>query len=218
MGCFRVRFVLLFLLPLLLSGFPHLDLWVSELFYVPGLGFPAKGTGCERLIYHSVGYVLAFALLGVALGFRRRSTAASIRGRQLHYLLWVLALGPGLLVNGILKEHWGRSRPAQVVQFGGHQRFTPAWVPSDQGGKSFSSGHAAAGFYLVVLACTAAKRRFWVWLALGYSLLMGLMRIAAGGHFLSDVLVSWVIVLGIALILRKWFFPDLSWKCGDPSC
>ena len=215
MGWFRTRPALLFLLPLLLSCFPRLDLWVSELFYVPGLGFPAKGTGCERLIYHSIGYVLGFALL--ALVFRwRQGTATGIRGKQLSYLLWVLALGPGLAVNGVLKEYWGRSRPVQVVQFGGHQTFTPAWVISDQGGKSFSSGHAAAGFYLVVLACTAAKRRFWVILALSYSLLMGLMRIAAGGHFLSDVLVSWVIVLGIALGLRKWFFSDLHWKCGDP--
>src|SRR6478672_12010674 len=40
-----------------------------------------------------------------------------------------LVLGPGLLVNGVLKEHWARPRPGAVVEFGGTLPFMPWWDP-----------------------------------------------------------------------------------------
>ena len=40
-----------------------------------------------------------------------------------------LALAPGLLTNVILKSHWGRPRPIDVVEFGGDQHFVPWWDP-----------------------------------------------------------------------------------------
>jgi lipid A 4'-phosphatase len=46
-----------------------------------------------------------------------------IPGRAMLFLIATLALGPGLAVNVILKEHWGRSRPIDVMQFGGSERF-----------------------------------------------------------------------------------------------
>lgn len=122
-------------------------------------------------------------------------------GRDLAYLLLVLALGPGLIVNGLLKEHWGRARPVNCVEFGGSQTFTPAYVFSDQGGKSFSSGHAAGSAYWVVVALILARggrRRYWLGLAVGYSLLVAWARLAAGGHFFSDILISWFILALLA--------------------
>jgi len=32
-----------------------------------------------------------------------------------------MIIGPGLLVNTVFKEHWGRARPSQVEEFGGQQ-------------------------------------------------------------------------------------------------
>ena len=125
----------------------------------------------------------------------------TLSGRDLAYLLLVLALGPGLIVNGLLKEQWGRARPVNCVDFGGAQVFTPAFVVSDQGGKSFSSGHAAGSAYWVVVALVLARgprRRYWLGLAIGYSLLVAWARLAAGGHFFSDILVSWFILALLA--------------------
>ena len=42
------------------------------------------------------------------------------------FLVILLALGPGLLVNAVFKEYWGRPRPREVVQFGGKKEFLHA--------------------------------------------------------------------------------------------
>jgi hypothetical protein len=52
-----------------------------------------------------------------------------IGGRAALFLIVTMALGPGLLANVILKEHWGRSRPIDVTQFSGTDRFSPWWSP-----------------------------------------------------------------------------------------
>ena len=38
-----------------------------------------------------------------------------IPGRAVVFLIATLALGPGLLVNVVLKDHWGRSRPIDIT-------------------------------------------------------------------------------------------------------
>ena len=52
-----------------------------------------------------------------------------IGGRSALFLVLTLALGPGLLANTLLKDHWGRSRPIDVIEFGGADPFTPWWNP-----------------------------------------------------------------------------------------
>ena len=54
-----------------------------------------------------------------------------IEARAALFLIATLALGPGLLTNVILKDHWGRPRPIDVRQFGGVER---------KGGKRESNG------------------------------------------------------------------------------
>lgn len=194
---------------------PQMDLAVSGLFYTPGVGFAARGTWFERLVFLSTYWFLVLgtpALVGLWLAGRRGwLLGVGIGGRDLAFLLLVLALGPGLLVNGILKEHWGRARPVDCQEFGGTLTFTPAFVPSDQGGGSFSSGHAAGSCYWVVVALVLApRRRLWVGMALGYSLLVAWARLAAGGHFLSDILVSWLLVALLAYGLHGLLYPPHS--------
>lgn len=193
---------------------PQLDLAASSLFYTPGVGFAARGTWFERLVHQSTYWFLVLgtpALVGLWLAHRRGWLRGfGIGGRDLAFLLLVLVLGPGLLVNGILKEHWGRVRPLNCQEFGGTGVFTPAFVPSDQGGRSFSSGHASGSSYWVLVALVLApRRRVWLWLALGYSLLVAWARLAAGGHFLSDILVSWFIVALLAYWLDGLLSPPL---------
>jgi lipid A 4'-phosphatase len=134
-----------------------------------------------------------------------RKEARRFRTHGLFILLCV-ALGPGLIVNGILKDHWGRARPRQIVEFGGKYGYSQPLVPSDAHGKSFPCGHCSVG-YLYGAGWWVWRRRYpkiaalslLTGLALGT--LLGFGRMAAGGHFLSDNLWSGLIALGVAHVL-----------------
>ncbi|MEY6432764.1 phosphatase PAP2 family protein [Thioalkalicoccus limnaeus] len=191
----------------LFLGFPEIDLFVSGLFYTPDEGFTFRGTPVERFVYHSAEWLTLWGSLTLValwgLGWLRRRPVWGVSGRRLAFLLLVLALGPGLVVNALLKDHWGRARPANIEQFGGTKTFTPAFVISDQQGGSFSSGHAAAAFFWMAAALLASSwRNLWLLVTIGYGGLVGVVRIAGGGHYLSDVLVSFFIVLILSLILK----------------
>lgn len=207
--------ILFFAFADLMLAVPRIDLASSALFYTPGVGFALDGQYWERIIYHSVEWLMVgvnLALIALWL-FNRiaRRTVLGFTGRKLALLLCLLAILPGLLVNQVLKENWGRARPAQVTEFGGEHRFTPAFVYSDQEGGSFSSGHAAAAFYLVAVAAVLrGPGSGWVIAATLYAALVGFARIAAGGHFLSDVITSAFLVLFGYLVLRRLFFGNVS--------
>jgi lipid A 4'-phosphatase len=218
-GVFRSRLlgipvlflILFFAFADLMLAFPRIDLAISGLFFSQDGGFAMQGQPWEQFAYHSVPVLMLtvnLALIGLWL-FNRVSgrRLLGFDGRKLAFLLCVLALVPGLLVNQLLKEHWGRARPVKLEQFGGHQQFTPAFVQSDQGGGSFSSGHVAAAAYLVGVALVVLGRRpYWVVLAALYAALVAIARIAAGGHFFSDVVTSAFLVLFGYLILERVFF------------
>jgi membrane-associated PAP2 superfamily phosphatase len=111
------------------------------------------------------------------------------------FLLLVMGLGPGLLINGLFKANFGRPRPYAVQEFGRYQEFRPLLKKGDAGaGASFPSGHAAMGFslmspYFLLLARRRLARTVLA-LGLGAGFLVGLARVAAGDHFLGDVLWS----------------------------
>ncbi len=138
----------------------------------------------------------------------RRSRQVPVRrlARPAATLLICLVLGLGLLVHGVLKENWGRARPVQVSQFGGSASYTPPWQPAAQCRRncSFVSGHAGTGFALIAIGALAAPQRRRRWLVAGWSagLLLGALRIAQGGHFLSDVLFGGILLWGTSLAIR----------------
>jgi len=205
--------------------FPQIDLWFSRLFYIQGGGFEVNGVWYERLIYYASEVLVTLVTLALialwAYGRLARSQRLPVRvsGRKLAVLLLVLALGPGLIINWALKEHWGRARPVSLVEFGGAQTFSPAWVISDQHGHSFCSGHAGATFYLIAAALIVPdrRRRHWVALAAAWGVLVGLTRIASGGHYLSDVLVAFFIVLILTLILRGLILGENTDEEGETA-
>mgnify|MGYP003565114630 CR=1 FL=1 len=130
--------------------------------------------------------------------------------RRILYLTLVLAVGPGLIVNVILKDQWGRARPLMIEEFGGDKEFTPAFVVAGQGRNngSFNSGHAAGAFFLVSIGYVAGRRRRTVFLAAGtYAVIVGFVRIFQGRHFLSDVVFSFLIVYATARVLAALLLP-----------
>jgi membrane-associated PAP2 superfamily phosphatase len=154
------------------------------------------------------GIVLVSGAFLVLLGSAWCRIWASYR-RHCLILLLSVALGPGVVVNGLLKSYWGRPRPRHIVQFGGTQTFRPWWQPGGPGaGKSFPSGHAAMGYVLFAGATLVARRRIWlqrlaVGSALAYGTLLGLARIVQGGHFLSDVVWSGLLVTLLTILLHR---------------
>lgn len=127
--------------------------------------------------------------------------------KPLAFIALCLALGPGLLVNGVLKESWGRARPKQVVEFAGDRKFTPPLIITDQCSRncSFVSGDASFAFAALSLAMLAGRRRrAWVVAALGFGLVIGAFRMAVGAHFLSDVLFAGVFTTLTTLLVYRW--------------
>lgn len=178
--------------------FPQIDLYISALFF-NGESFPANGTPLEEFFYISVKPIILTLAISTFLlflyNFFGKKNLLNINAKVVLYILLVLGVAPGLIVNATLKDNWERARPSQTVNFGGEKKFTPAYIISDQGGYSFSSGHAAAAFSLIGFVLLAKKRKkIWMSIALIYAFGVGAARIAAGGHFFSDVITSFFIV------------------------
>lgn len=195
---------------ILFVTFPALDLRFAALFHVDG-GFPASQVPwlvALRALGRDL-VILVCLVLVASLGIKlvRPLRPMPIRGSRVWFLFASLALGPGLIVNGLLKSVWGRPRPIQVDLFGGNAPFETAWKISDscQSNCSFVSGEAASAIWLLALAMLAPPRYRLV-LAGAIGLLafaLSLNRIAFGGHFLSDVVISWAINLVILLGLYR---------------
>ena len=192
------------------------DLAVQALFYSPGAGW-VLGTLDPWAFLYRYGNIPAFALgvLGL-IAFALSFFSERFRPDRMAALFVVvlLALGPGLIVNTVFKDHWGRPRPAEIVQFGGAETYRSFWHPSSpERGRSFPSGHAAVGFFLMApFFVLRRKAPGWARRALAagilYGSLMGLGRMIQGGHFLTDVIWSGFMVYFTGLFLYYLFRLD----------
>jgi lipid A 4'-phosphatase len=230
----RAWFVSLAVSAVVFSAFPEVDQAASRMFW-DGVAFPfAKDPLLQMLRevvwFLSLATVLA-AVVGLIIAIVTGRTVAYLSARCWAFLLTVNLLGPGLVVNAGLKSYWGRARPDQIEAFGGVKTFTPALIPSDQcmSNCSFTSGEAASSMALAIAVLLFAHRlrgRLSVWSILAASILALVgsgLRVAFGRHFLSDVLFSWLIVVGVALAIGPIFLrprlpsPALKPDAGTPS-
>lgn len=159
-------------------------------------------------------WILAFgALIGFLLSFCHKYT--SWRAPCI-YLLLTFGIGSGCIIHAVLKDHWGRPRPRQVIEYGGTQPFRPYYNPNftqPEPSKSFACGHASLGYYFFALAFLGkifqSRSIFWGGVVTAWSLgiLLSITRIAQGGHFLSDTIASalimWLTAWGLAYWLLK---------------
>lgn len=193
--------------------FPGVDLSFSRLFYQPGEGFFPRGYLPVDILYGLavvIAYAVAVFVVGASLArLIPRLERLWVRPRVIAFIALSLALGPGLIVNSLLKDNVGRARPYMIAEFGGTKTFSPALAPSDQCPKncSFVSGHAAGAFFLVTFAFlvrTPRRRRYAMAGALAFGAASGLGRIALGAHFLSDVVFAGLIVYAVAWALHEF--------------
>ena len=207
-GCFGLLGALVFV------GFPQLDMAFSRLFYSDGKFLFAQGT-TGTVLRELFRWMFILVCIGAAIGF----AAIAFASRRLLrvgfaawlYVILAAAVGPGLVANLIFKDHWGRARPHNIVEFGGTKQFTPALIRSDQCAKncSFVSGEAsnifAIGFALTLLAGSRRRRALFL-AAIVAGLFAGLVRIGAGAHFLSDVFFAGIFMAFVARGLHWLLF------------
>ena len=197
---------------------PGLDLWVSGLFFASKTGFDGFASGTWNELRLAIWRVSEIVLALSILAYLAQRIAPFPLLRATRHLSGFAAalylLGPGLLVDVLLKPLWGRARPAQVTDFGGSLAFTPPHVLSHQctSNCSFVAGEMAGAVALAVVLflvvdrmkgrITLSQQRIAQALILLVPLFVGVQRIAAGRHFLSDVLLSTIFVLLCAVLLK----------------
>jgi lipid A 4'-phosphatase len=205
-GVFAVALVIFLLVP-------QVDLTASRLFYVSGRGFVWGDWLPILFLYQAVPWItwgiLALAAMAAIWLFLVGRPLWRLDRKALIFVVAATAAGPGLLANTLLKDHWGRARPAQIEVFGGAHRFTPAPLPAAECDRNcaFVSGHAALAFSLVSFAFLLPPghaRRRGVAAALGFGALVGLGRIAQGAHFLSDVVYAGLLAYGTTALFYWW--------------
>lgn len=178
--------------------YPDLDLRLSRPFFETmhgtfpfGLRFDPWVMGLREASMWTVALLAAPAVIALALKLAMPRSRLRMPGRAILFLIATLALGPGLLVNLTLKEHWHRSRPIDVAEFGGAERFVPWWDPRGNcpTNCSFVSGDVSGVAWTLAVAALAPPA--WRALAYGGSLAfiagISFLRMAAGGHFFTDV-------------------------------
>ncbi|MDY0152779.1 MAG: phosphatase PAP2 family protein [Candidatus Cloacimonas sp.] len=198
-----------FILPLLILAWgtyifrsSNLDIKIQSHYFSPLSGWAFENSPISKFIYHygnipaliiSIGSLVLF-ILGYSrikyLPFRKITI----------YLVLAMLIGPGIIVNSILKDNWGRPRPRDVVEFGGNYAYEePLTYDVSSPGKSFPCGHATTGFYFFALAFVLRKKSHLLssgvfFLAAVWGSIIGWVRVGQGGHFASDVLWAGVLV------------------------
>jgi len=195
-------------------GFPQIDFAVTNLFYGGNRAFIFNfpGIGKDLRVFFKLIFYAASALViaGLVFSALTRRTFLTMGFQKWLYLVACLALGPGLTANVILKDNWGRARPFHVQEYGGDQRFTPALALSDQceDNCSFVSGEASSIYMVFFALALLARRRRARLIGLGIlgGTLAGFVRIAQGGHFLSDVIFAGVFMALVAELVHWLVF------------
>lgn len=184
----------------------NLDIILQRIFFKQSVGWYVKKIPFWNIYYHfffhygnipALLMILSSVLL-LILGFW---SIKYLKYRKIAVLLLLtMVIGPGLIINGVLKEHWGRPRPRDTLQFEGEEQFLMVWEKGISGkGKSFPCGHCSMGYFLFIpFFFLRGRHKRWTFLFIGlgiiYGLLIGVARMIQGGHYASDVFTSGAIV------------------------
>ena len=203
--------ILVFLVALL---WPLLSFWAGRGWTVGPLGPHLPPRAAERW--------RAFA---AGPGAQAGRVLRAVPGRVWGFAAALYLLGPGLMVNIILKENWGRVRPTGIEAFGGPHPYTPPFqIPGACAENcSFVSGEGSGSMAtaLVFVAIAAHLPRPAALLLIGFgaavAVVGGGLRVAMGGHFLSDVLIGAILTYILAEALaRPILGAPLGYRAASP--
>ena len=194
---------------------PDLDLKLAALFFDPERqGFwraydPTYLRARDVAVWLTT-LVAMPAVVALVVKFVRPRRPLLIPGRAVVLMLVTLALAPGVVANVVLKEHWGRPRPIDVAEFGGDEHFRPWWDPRGDCPKncSFIAGEPSGAFWTMAGAAVVPPQ--WRALAYGSALAfgaaVGVLRMAAGAHFFTDVVFAGVFSFLVIWLVHGWLY------------
>jgi len=200
----------------LFGVFPRLDVGFSALFFesarqkfiLDHKGWVDVVRAAARV---TIGLLVAPAVIALIGKVILPGRSMLIGGRTALFLTVTLALGPGILANTVLKDHWGRYRPSDVTAFGGPDPFMPWWDPRGQcvDNCSFVAGEPSGAFWTVAPAALTPPqwRPAAYGAAVAFGAAIGLLRIAGGGHFFTDVVFA-----GVLMFLVVWTTHGLLYR------
>ena len=181
-----------------IAGAHLLDGWVFEHLQLPRLAESDLGRMLRVLGFLPLWIIVAAA---VALG-AERSIPAKLRRRRGWLVVGSAALG-GIVAEG-LKILLRRERPAAGVD---GYRFRP-WSEETfaTAGLGLPSSHALVAFAAFAMLGILYPRARPLWWALAAG--CAFSRLAAGAHFLSDVVAAAAIGYAVAVLLARAWPPD----------
>ncbi len=142
-------------------------------------------------------------------------------GRGALLLTVTIALGPGLVTNVILKDHWGRARPIDVHEFAGTDRFTPWWDPRGAcpNNCSFVAGEPSGAFWTLAPASLAPLelQPLAYGAAIAFGLAVGVLRIGAGAHFFTDVVFAGVLMYLVVWAVHGFIYRWSATRVSDEA-
>jgi lipid A 4'-phosphatase len=218
----------------LFALFPALDWAIPARFWGGSPdAWPLRWNAATAFVREDVAKLAWLPLVVIGAGALARAVGARLPEafslRAIVFLGLTYGVGPGLIVNLLLKNYWGRARPEAIQAFGGPDPYTPPWVPSDAGGASFVSGEVAIAAATCAVALLVHGRARAILFLLGFALAsaIGMVRMAQGGHFLSDVvfamLLTWLVAWVMHSLVFRWIAPaaasrtrDMEQRAGAP--
>ena len=192
--------------------FPNIDITVSGLFFGQDGYFLASEQDwfiyfIRKMILPLLALLVFFIPIAAAL--KQYIYGEKILNKPLRdwtFLFSSLVLGTGVIVNSIFKSFWGRARPNDTLVFGGEQPFTIPWLNVDycDANCSFVSGDVS--FFTLSLAILLIfNKQSWNIFAYSAIILISLLRIMEGDHFLSDTIMSFIITYVVIKVLYDLF-------------
>jgi membrane-associated phospholipid phosphatase len=144
-----------------------------------------------------MGFLPLWILAATALALHDRTPVrALVRSRA---GLLVLGAGLGGLVAELLKLLIRRGRPGELGEYV-FRPFTER--PFSTGGLGMPSSHALVAFGAAAILSRIFPRAWPVWWLLAWG--CGLSRVAAGAHFLSDVVVAALVGWAVGALVWRW--------------
>ena len=206
----------LFISCLFVTAGPSLDLYTSSLFYLGDSQFLVNTHYYISIFFREILlpiiliYILFLPVVGQFIKIDKIFYSYKFSIREI-FLLWGSQIMIVLIfVNLILKNFWGRARPNDVLELGGKEIFSPWYQMSNAclTNCSFVSGDASVGFSIIILYLITKKIIF-LYASVFAGFALGLIRIMAGGHFLSDIFFAgfFIVVLNIILfeLYKKYY-------------
>lgn len=199
--------IVFFILATFVTVGPSLDLYISGLFYYGDKQFLIQSYYTVSIFFRKILlpliliYVFVLPLVLRFFPLQKIYFGYRFSLSEIVYIWISGAVTMLLVVNVLLKNMWGRARPNDVLYFNGFQDFTPWYKISEAcpSNCSFVSGDSSVGFLLIVFYFIT-KNNAYIYLGLILGSLLGFIRIAAGGHFFSDIIFSQIVVTVTILV------------------